>query len=226
MSWVFFGENEFFTKSCPQLSKACFAANRLKNCLSSQSYAYCNRTKFRTRFNFVYFVLLAESTKFSSIRKPYTYTSVSDTTVAVRKFLAYESWQTLEYEIFTRTKISAITVFSGPWCSLFSCDIDILIAYTVHICYSVGLWFSKIYHYNRCIITSDVHSLRSSREPLFPARAYPRKLYTKYLIPGVWSSFWAFVLSKFADVFFLLWLTNKEENLLRGKLRNVEHWLA
>ena len=73
-------------------------------------YTYCNRTNFRTRFNFVYFVLLAESTKFSSIRKPYTYTSVSDTTVAVRKFLAYESRQTLEYEIFTRTKISAITV--------------------------------------------------------------------------------------------------------------------
>ena len=71
---------------------------------------YCNRTKFRTRFNFVYFVLLAESTKFSSIREPYTYRSVSDTTVAVRKFLAYESWQTLEYEIFTRTKIFAITV--------------------------------------------------------------------------------------------------------------------
>ena len=132
---------------------------------------YCNRTKFRTRFNFVYFVLLAGSTKFSSLRKPYTYslslsvslvvrfceslsdlpsdlrflslffffsclflnrfpiyfpivkkkkfeaqkkkytyTSVSVTTVAARKFLAYESWQTLEYEIFTRTKISAITV--------------------------------------------------------------------------------------------------------------------
>ena len=46
---------------------------------------YCNRTKFRTRFNFVYFVLLAGSTKFSSIRKPCTYTSVSDTTVAVTK---------------------------------------------------------------------------------------------------------------------------------------------
>ena len=74
------------------------------------SFNYCNRTNFRTRFNFVYFVLLAESTKFSSIRKPYTYTSVSDTTVAVRKFIAYESRQTLEYEIFTRTKISAITV--------------------------------------------------------------------------------------------------------------------
>ena len=71
---------------------------------------YCNRTNFRTRFNFVYFVLLAESTKFSSIRKPYTYTSVSDTTVAVRKFLVYESWQTLEYEIFTPTKVFAITV--------------------------------------------------------------------------------------------------------------------
>ena len=39
-----------------------------------------------------------------------TYTIVSDTTVAVRKFIAYESRQTLEYEIFTRTKISAITV--------------------------------------------------------------------------------------------------------------------
>ena len=71
---------------------------------------YCNRTNFRTRFNFVYFVLLAESTKFSSIRKPYTYACVSDTTVAVRNFLGYESWQTLEYEIFTRTKICAITV--------------------------------------------------------------------------------------------------------------------
>ena len=71
---------------------------------------YCNRTNFRTRFNFVYFILLAESTKFSSVRKPYTYTSVSDTTVAVRKFLGYESRQTLEYEIISRTKISAITV--------------------------------------------------------------------------------------------------------------------
>ena len=78
--------------------------------------SYCNRTNFRTRFNFVYFVLLAESTKFSSIWKPYTYTSVSDTTVAVRKFLAYESRQTLEYEIFTRTKISAITVEACRLC--------------------------------------------------------------------------------------------------------------
>ena len=78
----------------------------------STAILYCNRTNFRTRFNFVYFVLLAESTKFSSKRKPYPYACVSDTTVAVRKFLAYESWQTLEYEIFTRTKISAITVLN------------------------------------------------------------------------------------------------------------------
>ena len=76
--------------------------------------AYCNRTNFSTRFNFVYFVLLAESTKFSSVRKPYTNTSVSDTTVAVRKFLAYGSRQTLEYEFFLRTKISAITVPTFP----------------------------------------------------------------------------------------------------------------
>ena len=41
------------------------------------------------------------------------YTSELDTTVAVRKFVAYECRQTLEYEIFTRTKISAITV--GMW---------------------------------------------------------------------------------------------------------------
>ena len=40
-------------------------------------------------------------------------------------------------------------------------------SHTVRICYSVGLWFSKIYHYNRCIITSDVHSLRSDRKHLF-----------------------------------------------------------
>ena len=25
--WVFFGENEFYTASCPQSSKVCFAAN-------------------------------------------------------------------------------------------------------------------------------------------------------------------------------------------------------
>ena len=71
---------------------------------------YCNRRNFRTRFNFVLFVLSAESTKFSCTRKPCTYNSVCDTVLAVRKFIAYESLRTLEYEIFTRTKFSAITV--------------------------------------------------------------------------------------------------------------------
>ena len=71
---------------------------------------YCNSTNFRTPFSLVYFVLLAESTKFSSIRKPYTYTSASDTIVAVRKFLAYESRQNARVGNFSRTKISAIAV--------------------------------------------------------------------------------------------------------------------
>ena len=57
------------------------------------------------------FVLSVESTKFGSIRKPCTYNSVCDTVLAVRKFIAYESSRALEYEIFTRTKISAITVY-------------------------------------------------------------------------------------------------------------------
>ena len=78
-------------------------------CLATIS-AYCKHRNFRTRFNFVYFVLLAESTKFSSIRKPCTYTSVRDTVLAVRKFIAYKSSRTLGFEIFTQTKISAITL--------------------------------------------------------------------------------------------------------------------
>ena len=48
---------------------------------------------------------------------------------------------------------------------------------TVRICYSVGLWFLKIYHYNRCIIISDVHSLSPNREPLFLGWVYPWKIY-------------------------------------------------
>ena len=72
-------------------------------------FKYCNRRNFSMRFNFVPFVLLAESTKISSIRKPCTYTSECDTALKVRKFIEYESSPTLEYEIFTRTKISAIT---------------------------------------------------------------------------------------------------------------------
>ena len=60
---------------------------------------------------------------------------------------------------------------------------------TVRICYSVGLWFSKIYHYNRCIITSDVHNLRSNREHLFPSWAYPWKIYKIPNSMGCWVVF-------------------------------------
>ena len=100
---------------------------------------------------------------------------------------------------------------------------------TERICYSVGLWFSKIYHYNRCIndykLSTDVHSLHSNREHLFPAWAYPSKIYK---IP---NSMGCRVLFKHSfslihRSFFLLWPTDEKENLWRGKLRNVEHWLA
>ena len=47
---------------------------------------------------------------------------------------------------------------------------------TVRICYSLGLWFSKVYHYIRCIITSDAQSLRSDPELLFTAWNYPWKI--------------------------------------------------
>ena len=81
---------------------------RVSTCTRVRTPTYCNRRNFRTRFNFV---LSAESTKFSSsIRKPCTYNSVCNTVLAVRKFIAYKSSKTLEYEIFTHMKISAITV--------------------------------------------------------------------------------------------------------------------
>ena len=111
-----------FCSRCSIISfKSCWSWTNLTNdstctlsCMRSGDHPederYCNHRNFRTRFNFVLFVLSAESTKFSSIRKPCTYNSVCDTVLAVRKCIANESSQTLEYEIFTRTKISAITV--------------------------------------------------------------------------------------------------------------------
>ena len=93
--------------------------------LSPRGHATCNgqhnrctviaQIFVRDLISYNYFIILAESTKFSSMRKPYTYTRVSDTALAARKFLAYENQQTLEYEIFTLTKISAITV--NDFCS-------------------------------------------------------------------------------------------------------------
>ena len=81
------------------------------NWISIFLWTNCYRRNFRMQFNFVFFALLAESTKFSSTLKPrIIYQCVCDTALAVRKFIPYESSRTLEYEIFTCTKISAITV--------------------------------------------------------------------------------------------------------------------
>ena len=74
--------------------------------LIKERASYCKRRNFRTQFSFVYFVLRAESMKISSIRKPCTYTNVCDTALTVRKFIAYESSQSLKYDVFTRTEIS------------------------------------------------------------------------------------------------------------------------
>ena len=47
---------------------------------------YFTRRNFRTRFNFVYFVLFAERTKFSGIPKPCKRTSLCETTLVVLNF--------------------------------------------------------------------------------------------------------------------------------------------
>ena len=97
----------------------------------------------------------------------------------------------------------------------------------------VGLWFSKIYHYNQCIVTSDVHSLRSNREHLFTAwpckgvlcsNVYHQKkknFFWRYTTPtwlthermtkyhGVQSSFHAFFLSN--SLIFRPFLANRRE---------------
>ena len=70
-------------------------------CLLSKSFTLIEEI-FVPDFNFLLFILLAKSTKFCGILIPYRYTSVCDNAVEVRKCIAYE--------IFTRTKISAITV--------------------------------------------------------------------------------------------------------------------
>ena len=68
----------------------------------------------------------------------------------------------------THSSFSLFTVDHEPGGTFASC--------TVRIGYSVGLWFSKVYHYNRCIITSDAHSLCSDPELLFTAWDYPWKI--------------------------------------------------
>ena len=52
---------------------------------------------------------MAESTTFSSIRKPWSSASVYDTVLFVQIFTAQENSKTLDYEIFTCAKFSPIT---------------------------------------------------------------------------------------------------------------------
>ena len=80
-------------------------------------YRHWNRRNLCTRFNFVIFVLLAESTTFCSLRKPYTYTSVCNTAGVVRKLKAYEGPRMLEYKVFTCTKMFSITVSRSGNCT-------------------------------------------------------------------------------------------------------------
>ena len=82
--------------------------------------------------------------------------------------------------------------------------------YTVCICYSVGLWFLKTYHYNRCIITTDVHGLESNREHLFPGWAFPSKIY-KILNSIGFRVLFEHSFSLIHRSFFLLWPTDEKK---------------
>ena len=60
------------------------------------------------------------------------------TALAVGKFIVYESSPALEYEVFTRTEISAITEFSKP-CTDIANDLSHVlrgIQFLVHPCHS------------------------------------------------------------------------------------------
>ena len=72
---------------------------------------HCNCRKFRTWFNFVYFVLLPKTSKSTELVAFEYHARIS---VYVTLSWLYESLQPLECGIFTRTKISAITVV-WPW---------------------------------------------------------------------------------------------------------------
>ena len=85
---------------------------------------YCNRRKFRTRFNFIYFVLLADSTKFSSIQKLCTYQCMwhhprctkiysvrKFASARVRNFYAYENF--CDYSI-KLLGLKRIQILSNP----------------------------------------------------------------------------------------------------------------
>ena len=66
----------------------------------SQVLLYWKRRNFHTQINFVYLVLLAERTEFSSIWKSCVYTFVCESVLAVRKFIANESLRVLRVRNF------------------------------------------------------------------------------------------------------------------------------
>ena len=89
------GQRLFTTRSIEQDKKRSSTLadrDKLSHTLQSRSQEdSCNHRKFCTRFSLV---LFRESTKFSSVRKTCTHTSVCDV-LTVRKRLAYESSRTL-----------------------------------------------------------------------------------------------------------------------------------
>ena len=75
---------------------------------------YCNRRNFCTRFNFVFFffVLLAEDTKFSSIRKPCMNTSVCDMTPLYENFCDYSINSVLQLQVLLKiSRLNKVVIF-------------------------------------------------------------------------------------------------------------------
>ena len=61
---------------------------------------------------------------------------------------------------------------------------------------------------SRCAITSDVHSLQSNSEPLFPAWFYPKIIFKISISMG--CKVFEHLFSLNSLIFFLLWLTDKK----------------
>ena len=88
----------------------------LRESILKRKLTYSNHRSFHTRFiKILIFILLAESTKFSSTRKPFTYTSVGDTTLAVcmgiysaQKFANAGVWDFYAYESYCDYRTSKI----------------------------------------------------------------------------------------------------------------------
>ena len=88
---------------------------------------------------------------------------------------------------------------------------------------SVIAW---VFDFRKFITITNVHSLQSSRERLFPAWAFPSKIY-KMLNSIGFRVLFEHSFSLANSLIFLPSLVNRrKKKLWGGKLRNVEHWLA